>query len=63
MGWGEVSMEKKWAGLPPEQKQGERFKALLSPPGVKFASPEAEGLYQERVTRLSPPETGSTVNR
>lgn len=56
-------MEKKWAELSPGQKQGERFKALLSPPGVKFASPEAERLYQERVTRLSPLETGSMVNR
>jgi len=45
-------MEKKWAELSPEEKQGERFKSWLSPQGIKFASPDAEKLYRERVTRL-----------
>ena len=44
-------MEKKWAELTPEGKRQERFKRWLSPPGVKFASPEAEKAYKERVTR------------
>ena len=45
-------MQRKWAELSPEEKQKERFKLWLSPQGVKFASPEAEKLYSERVTRL-----------
>jgi hypothetical protein len=45
-------MEKTWAELSPEQKREERFKKWLSPPGVTFASPEAEKLYKERVTRF-----------
>ncbi|MEM2093604.1 MAG: uroporphyrinogen decarboxylase, partial [Candidatus Bathyarchaeia archaeon] len=34
------------------QKQEELFKMWLSPPGVKFISPEAEQGYKERVTRI-----------
>ena len=45
-------MEKKWAGLSPGEKQGERFRMWLSPPGVKFATPQAEKAYRQRVTRL-----------
>ncbi len=45
-------MEKAWAELSPEEKRGERFKKWLSPPGVTFASTEAEKAYKERVTRF-----------
>jgi len=45
-------MEKKWADLTPEEKREERFKRWLAAPEVKFVSPEAKKLYQERVTRL-----------
>ncbi|MBN1160418.1 MAG: hypothetical protein JXA17_00505, partial [Dehalococcoidales bacterium] len=45
-------MEKTWAELSREQKQEERFKKWLSPPGVTFASPQVEKAYKERVTRF-----------
>ncbi len=45
-------MEKEWAELSPDEKREERFKRWLSPPDVKFSSPEAEKAYKERVTRL-----------
>ena len=45
-------MEKTWAELSPGEKREERFKRWLSPPGVTFASPQAEKLYKERVTRF-----------
>jgi hypothetical protein len=41
-----------WQALTPVQKQKERFKKWLNPPGVKFDSPEAKKLYQARVNRL-----------
>jgi uroporphyrinogen-III decarboxylase len=44
-------MEKKWADMTWEEKREERFKRWLSPE-AKFASPEAEKLYKERVTRF-----------
>jgi uroporphyrinogen-III decarboxylase len=43
---------KNWKELTPQQKQEERFKKWLAAPGVKFKSPEARKLYQQRVTRL-----------
>jgi uroporphyrinogen-III decarboxylase len=45
-------VDKAWAELTPEQKREERFKKWLSPPGVTFASPQAEKAYKERVTRF-----------
>lgn len=45
--------EKPWNELSPEQKLQKRLDAWLSPPGVKFASPEAEAAYKERVTIMS----------
>jgi hypothetical protein len=45
-------MEKKWSDLSPDEKRAERFERWLSPPGIKFSSPEAEVAYKERVTRL-----------
>ncbi len=45
-------MAKTWAELSPEEKREERFKRWLSPPGVTFASPQAEKAYKERVTRF-----------
>jgi uroporphyrinogen-III decarboxylase len=45
-------MGKQWAELSPEEKREQRFERWLSPPGVTFASPEAEKLYKERVTRF-----------
>src|SRR4030042_405997 len=46
-------MEKTWAELSPEEKREQRFKLWLSPPGVSFASPQAEKAYKERVTRFT----------
>ncbi len=46
-------MEKKWTELTPDEKREQRFRRWLSPPGVTFASPQAEKLYKERVTRFS----------
>jgi uroporphyrinogen-III decarboxylase len=45
-------MDKAWAELTPEQKREKRFQRWLSPPGVKFTSPQAEKAYKERVTRF-----------
>ena len=45
-------MEKDWAELTPDEKREARFKRWLSPPGVKFASVEAEKGYQARVARF-----------
>ena len=45
-------MEKEWVELTPEEKREERFKQWLSPPGVKFSSPEAEKAYKARATRF-----------
>jgi uroporphyrinogen-III decarboxylase len=43
---------KKWADLSPEERREERFNRWLSPPEVKFSSPEAEKAYKERVMRF-----------
>ena len=45
-------MEKKWEELSSDEKQEEMFQRWLSPQGIKFASPEAEKSYKERVTRI-----------
>jgi hypothetical protein len=45
-------MAKDWAELSPAEKREERFKKWLSPPGLTFASPQAEKAYKERVTRF-----------
>jgi len=45
-------MAKDWAELSPDEKREQRFRRWLSPPGVTFASPQAEKLYKERVTRF-----------
>ncbi len=45
-------MEKKWEELSPDEKQEEMFAKWLSPEGIEFASPAAEKVYKERVTRL-----------
>jgi uroporphyrinogen-III decarboxylase len=47
-----MAMEKKWANLLPEERREERFNQWLSPPEVKFSSPEAEKGYKARVTRF-----------
>ena len=47
-----MTTEKNWADLSPEEKREERFNWWLSPPDVKFASPEAEKAYKVRVQRL-----------
>jgi uroporphyrinogen-III decarboxylase len=44
-------MEKSWADLTPEEKRQERLRRWLEP-DVKFASPEAEKNYKERVARF-----------
>jgi len=45
-------MEKKWEELSSDEKQEVLFQRWLSPPGIEFASPEAEKLYKERATRI-----------
>ena len=45
-------MEKKWEAMTADEKRADLFAKWLSPPGVKFASPEAEKGYKERVTRI-----------
>jgi hypothetical protein len=45
-------MERQWTELTPNEKREERFKRWLSPPGIKFSSPEAEAAYKKRVTRF-----------
>ena len=45
-------MEKKWEDLSSDERQEELFQRWLSPPGIEFASPEAEKLYKERATRI-----------
>jgi hypothetical protein len=45
-------MAKEWAELSPDEKREQRFQRWLSPPGITFASPQAEKLYKERVTRF-----------
>ena len=44
--------EKPWQELSPDEKLERRLEAWLYPPGVKFASSEAEAGYRARVTRL-----------
>lgn len=44
--------ESPWENLSPDEKLEKRLEAWLSPPGIKFASPEAETGYKARVTRL-----------
>ncbi len=46
-------MAREWAALSPAEKKEERFKRWISPPGVKFSSPESAKAYQERTTRLT----------
>ena len=47
-----METKKKWADLSWEEKREERFQRWLSPPNVKFNSPEAGKLYKERATRF-----------
>ena len=47
-----METKKKWADLCWEEKREERFQRWLSPPNVKFNSPEAGKLYKERATRF-----------
>ena len=44
-------MDKQWSDVSWEERREERFQRWLSP-NVRFASPEAEKLYKERVTRF-----------
>ena len=45
-------MEKKWDELVPEEKKQALFDRWLSPPGITFASAQAETAYRQRVTRF-----------
>lgn len=44
--------EKSWQAMLPDEKLERRIQAWLSPPDIKFVSPEAEADYKARVTRL-----------
>ena len=48
-----MEIDKKWTELTPDEKRAERFRRWLSPPDIKFSSPEAEQAYKERVTRVT----------
>jgi hypothetical protein len=41
-----------WKELTPDQKRQARFQRWLDAPGVKFKNPEAQKLYQARITRF-----------
>jgi uroporphyrinogen-III decarboxylase len=41
-----------WSEMTWQERREERFKRWLSPPNVKFISPEAEKLYKQRTTRF-----------
>ena len=43
---------KNWSELTPQERREERFKKWLSPPDVKFSSPEAEKGYKARAARF-----------
>jgi hypothetical protein len=45
-------MTTNWQSLSPDERMEQRFNEWLSPPGVQFATPEAEVAYKQRVTRL-----------
>ncbi len=45
-------MEKKWEAMTPDEKKNDLIGKWLSPPGVKFNSPQAEKDYKARVTRI-----------
>jgi uroporphyrinogen-III decarboxylase len=45
-------MEKKWEAMTANEKRDELFAKWMSPPDVKFTSPEAETAYFERVKRF-----------
>ena len=45
-------MKKQWSEMTWQEKREERFKRWLSPPGVKFNSPEAGKKYKARATRM-----------
>jgi hypothetical protein len=48
----EKPIEKDWKTLTPDEKLQKRLDAWLSPPGIKFETPEAEKAYKERVTNV-----------
>lgn len=58
-----MNTNKNWADLSWEQKREERFKQWLSAPNVKFANPEAEKSYKERVTRFIKAFQGTMPDR
>lgn len=45
--------ERPWQALSPDEKLERRIEAWLAPPGIKFASPEAEKAYKARVRRIA----------
>ena len=45
-------MEIKWEEMSADEKQEAMFQRWLSPQDIEFASPEAERLYKERITRI-----------
>ncbi|MBI2836278.1 MAG: uroporphyrinogen decarboxylase [Chloroflexi bacterium] len=47
------TIERPWGLLSRDERLEQRLEAWLSPPGLKFASPQAEAEYKARVTRLT----------
>lgn len=47
-----MDLTERWEEMTWQEKREARFRRWLSPPGLKFVSPEAAELYQQRVTRF-----------
>jgi uroporphyrinogen-III decarboxylase len=45
-------VEKQWSKLSPPEKRAQRFNRWISPPQIKFSSPQAATAYRERSTRM-----------
>ena len=48
-----ANQQPNWNSLTPDQKLDKRMSAWLSAEGVKFASPEAESAYKERIGNIA----------
>jgi uroporphyrinogen-III decarboxylase len=47
-----MNKQNDWHAMTPQEKREERFKRWLSPPEIKFPTPQAKKAYQERVARF-----------
>ncbi len=47
-----MEAERKWADLTPKEKREQRYERWLSPPDVRFSSPEVEKSYKQKAQRF-----------